>query len=183
MLHAIFPDHFAYRRPVIRDHGMTRPTRIHILGGPASGKTTLAARLATEAGISHLELDSLFWDDEAPGYAVRRDPLERDRLLARHVQSESWIVEGVYWSWCLPSFQRADQILLMDSPTWMRQWRLAGRFAKRMAGIETSLKKESFRGYYETAMWNAAWNRKNLPGALEMLKAFTPKVQVLRGRG
>ncbi len=83
-------------------------SRIHIFGGPASGKTTLARKLAGELGLPHVELDALFWAGGTAGYGVRRDPVERDRRLSGAVKAESWIMEGVYWSWCQPSFERAD---------------------------------------------------------------------------
>jgi adenylate kinase family enzyme len=153
--------------------------RIHIIGGPGSGKTTLARQLAAKHGFPHVELDTLFWDNADGGYAVRRDPKERDRRLALFVEGESWVVEGVYWGWCQPSFERADQIILLDMPTWIRQWRLGLRFIKRRMGLEKSTKKETFKGCWETARWNARWNRDNLAGAKKALKPFEFKVKVL----
>jgi adenylate kinase family enzyme len=159
------------------------PNRIHIIGGPGSGKSTLARRLAAEQRLPHVELDALYWDDDAGGYAVRRDPTERDRRLARYVEDESWIIEGVYWSWCQPSFERADQIILLDTPSWIRQWRLGLRFIKRKLGIEPkgkSRKKDSFKGYWTIARWNGRWDRDNLVGVKEVLRPFDDKVRVLR---
>ncbi|MCB0083541.1 MAG: AAA family ATPase, partial [Caldilineaceae bacterium] len=35
--------------------------RIHIIGAPGSGKTTLAQQLAQALAIRHIELDALYW--------------------------------------------------------------------------------------------------------------------------
>ena len=153
--------------------------RIHIIGGPASGKSTLARRLGAELQLPVIELDKLFWDDESPYYAHRRDEVERDRLLTSHLFTDSWIVEGVYWKWCLPSFERADKIILLDAPHWVRQWRLASRFIKRNLGIEKSIKKDSLiKGYLETARWNSHWDRDNLPKIKEVLIRFQTKTEI-----
>lgn len=153
--------------------------RIHVFGGPGSGKTTLAKKLAAEQGLPHIELDALFWDDEGGGYAVRRDPAERDRRLARLVETDAWIIEGVYWGWCRPSFERAEQILLLDTPHVVRQWRMALRFLKRKSGLEKSLEKQRLKGYLDSVRWNARWDRANLAGAKEVLKQFEAKVSVV----
>lgn len=39
--------------------------KIHIIGGPGSGKTFLAEKLSKELGISHLDLDDLQWDNKS----------------------------------------------------------------------------------------------------------------------
>ncbi|HTB22290.1 MAG TPA: DNA topology modulation protein FlaR [bacterium] len=138
--------------------------------------------MATEHGLPHVELDALFWDDTDGGYDVRRDSGERDRRLAKVVDSESWVIEGVYYSWCQPSFERADQIILLDTPTWIRHWRLGLRFIKRKLGIEPkgqSRKKDSFKGYWGITKWNASWNRDNLVGAKEVLKRYESKLKLI----
>jgi len=159
------------------------PNRIHIIGGPGSGKSTLARKLAAENGLPHVELDALFWNDAGGHYDVRRDPGERDRRLAKLADGASWVIEGVYYSWCRPSFERAEQIILLDTPTWLRHWRLGLRFIKRKLGIEPkgqSRKKDSFKGYWGITKWNARWDRDNLAGAKEALGSFEEKLKIMR---
>lgn len=153
--------------------------RIHILGGPGSGKSSLARREAAKLGLPQLELDAIFWDNESPAYDVRRDPAERDRLLVEHAAGEAWIIEGVYWKWCLPSFERADEIWVLDTPHVTRQWRMGLRFLRRKLGMEKSLKKDSLRGYLETARWNGRWDRDNRGPALEFLRPFESKLKFI----
>jgi adenylate kinase family enzyme len=164
----------------IREAKSVGPQRIYILGAPASGKSTLARRLSQEHGLPQVELDGFFWDDASTHYNVRRDPAERDRLLTAAASAESWIMEGVYWGWCAPAFERADRIILLDVPLWLRHWRLARRHLRRRLGIEASLEKDTLRGTLITARWNHRWNRDNLPRAMQKLEAYRSKLQVFQ---
>jgi adenylate kinase family enzyme len=55
--------------------------RIHILGGPGSGKTTLAQGLSSRLHIPHYDLDKLYWQIEN-AMATAEQP--------------AWITEGIY---------------------------------------------------------------------------------------
>ena len=44
-------------------------TRIHIVGGPGSGKTTLAQRFSTYLNLPFYELDVIGWEG---GYGLER---------------------------------------------------------------------------------------------------------------
>lgn len=156
------------------------PKRILIIGGPASGKSTLALRLARELGLPSIALDRYFWDDQVEHFGVRREPANRDRLLAAAVAENAWVMEGVYWNWTQAAFERAEHIVFLDRPAWLRHWRLVKRHFRRRLGIEGSSHKESLRGMITTAAWNQRWNRDNRPKVLERLERHRDKLVVLR---
>ncbi|MBA3645687.1 MAG: shikimate kinase [Gemmatimonadaceae bacterium] len=67
--------------------------RVLIFGNSGSGKSTMAARLADERGLTHLDLDSLAWS--AP--AVRRPFEQSAQIIAEFVaRNPEWVVEGCY---------------------------------------------------------------------------------------
>ncbi len=70
--------------------------KIHIIGRSGSGKSFLAEKLSKELGIPHFDLDELQWDNNLDSYNVKRDPVERDRLLCDVLNNNNWIIEGVY---------------------------------------------------------------------------------------
>jgi hypothetical protein len=68
--------------------------RIHIIGGPGSGKSYAARQLSRLLGIPAYDLDELFWDRAAPRYGVRATVAERDTRLVAITQEVTWVIEG-----------------------------------------------------------------------------------------
>ena len=112
--------------------------RIHIIGGPGSGKTYLAADLSRATGIPHIDLDGLYWNED---FSERRPPEERSGRLEDAVAGGRWIVEGAYCGdWVLPSLEVADQIVLLRVPLWVQYGRLACRNVDRLLEGTTTLR-------------------------------------------
>ena len=47
--------------------------KIHIIGGPGSGKSFLADNLSKQFDIPHYDLDDLQWDNVANDYGTKRN--------------------------------------------------------------------------------------------------------------
>ncbi len=146
--------------------------KLHIIGGPGSGKSFIARHLAGRYGIPVLDLDEIFWDHKERDYGARADPEKRDAELSRFVAKESWIVEGVYYRWLVPSFQRADRIFVLTPPLWIRQVRITQRFFRRKLGLDRS-KQETFRGQMELMEWNRKYDKDNLVRAMTMMEELS----------
>ncbi len=142
--------------------------RIHIIGGPGSGKSHAAAKLANQFGIPPCDLDTLFWSSGARGYGIRADPAERDRQLAAIVSQNGWVIEGVYYEWLNPSFDAADIIIFLTPSVWVRHWRVIRRFILRKFGMVPS-KRESFTDLWRLLRWSHGYDSKNLVRAREFI--------------
>jgi len=154
--------------------------RLHLIGGPGSGKTFLSRVLGKEAGAPVLGLDDIFWDRSAGRYGVKADETVRDTLLREFVAQENWIVEGVYERWAMASFQRADHIIVLSTPLWVRQVRIFKRFLRRKVGLESG-KHETWKSFCEMAAWNRAYDVDNLARAITMLETAGLPVQRYAG--
>ncbi len=55
--------------------------KIHIIGGPGSGKTFLAEKLSKEYGIRHIDLDELQWDNKWADKYQKVNMVEIRKLL------------------------------------------------------------------------------------------------------
>ena len=146
-----------------------RYNRIHVLGGPGSGKSFVAANIAASYGMEAYDLDELFWEPAAPTYGVRADPQKRDQALAVLVEQDAWVIEGAYYKWLTPSFERAQLILLLNPMVWLRDWRLLKRFALQLLRRASSKKKETLASLFALLQWNHTYEKNVLLPARVLL--------------
>jgi len=100
--------------------------RIYIVGGPGSGKTTLAQTLGDRLGVAVLRLDEhLDWRGLPGGARLERDaaghPSEamlaaRQTLLDRHLAGPGWIVEGAEPVFIEAVAEASELIVWCDPP-------------------------------------------------------------------
>ena len=55
------------------------------------------------------------------------------------MEKDSWIIEGVYYSWVQQSFEDADKIYVLDMPRYLYISRIVIRSIKRKLGIQKVL--------------------------------------------
>lgn len=118
--------------------------RIALVGPVASGKSTLATAIAAHIGLSHLDLDELFW---GPNWT----PVEtsvfhtgvRDALAA-----QAWVAEGNYGGEVAEMLlDRAELAIWLDLPLRICVPRLIRRSIRRAATGENLFagNRETFR--------------------------------------
>ena len=149
--------------------------KIHIIGGPGSGKTTLAKQLSEKLGIPRFDLDDLQWDNASGAYGTKRDPKVRDAMLAEILKRDDWIIEGVYYAWCGQCFADADQIRLLHVPRRVYRRRIIRRFLLRKLGLEPG-KRETLKSLSALLKWADKYERVNLGEIRKILSAYPDKV-------
>ena len=146
--------------------------KIHIIGGPGSGKTSAGVALSQCFHLPHLDLDEIFWDREAKTFGPKADPKVRDATLAEFITQRAWIVEGAYvGKWLLPSFTTADAVVALRPAVWVRDWRYSSRWLKRKLGLSPlkQNKQETLKGLWELCQYNHQYDRTNVPEARALL--------------
>ena len=102
--------------------------RIHVVGSTGSGKTILAAEISARLEIPHIELDSLYWQENWQGaedeifLASLRDALSGD----------AWVVDGNYSRTRPLIWERVDTVVWLDYPLRVNLGRLLRRSLKRI---------------------------------------------------
>ncbi|WP_197742768.1 DNA topology modulation protein FlaR [Lentilitoribacter sp. Alg239-R112] len=110
------------------ERGMANvPKRIMIIGQPGSGKSTLAAKLGAVTSLPVYHIDrEVHW---LPNW-VERDRADKTRLCCEISAKDEWIFEGGHSSTWEERLARADMLIWLDAPLWLRYWRVIKRTIK-----------------------------------------------------
>ncbi|MEM7077010.1 MAG: nuclear transport factor 2 family protein [Pseudomonadota bacterium] len=153
--------------------------RVHILGGAGSGKTTLANQYARRRGLHHHELDALYYAD-VPS-RLRRKPAEREERLAEILGDEGWVLEGIFWQpWIKPALARADKIIVLAVPEFVRHARVVKRQLRLLRGASPSEWSTFFPTLFELLAHNRGYHRGPLQETLGLLRDYQAKVDVCK---
>jgi adenylate kinase family enzyme len=109
--------------------------RVMIVGGPGSGKSTLARTLGKLTGLQVFHMDHIHWK---PGWQ-ERTRAEKD-VMTRHVHAkDSWIFEGGHSRTYAERASRADTLIWIDLPIFLRLWRVVKRMIRDRGIIRPDL--------------------------------------------
>lgn len=111
--------------------------KIHIIGIPSAGKTTLAGALSHRLASPHFALDELAFVDDR---WTLRPTSERDAMLDEILEQASSITEGGFLGWTGDLFAEADLIIWLDPPLRVLVWRHIRRFARHPWSIPSLLR-------------------------------------------
>ena len=87
--------------------------RIAIVGGPGTGKTTLAQKLSEILKLPALHLDSVNFKRNWE----KIDDKTRDSIILEKAKEEYWIIDGNYVGTLPKRLERADLVILLDYST------------------------------------------------------------------
>lgn len=94
--------------------------RLHIVGGPGSGKTTLSRRLGERLGLPVIEVDAIRERDGLGPHFRPLAPLaQRIAEVSAIARQSEWITEGSALWWTDELLRASDGIIWLDVP-----WRL-----------------------------------------------------------
>ena len=116
---------------------MKKISKILILGGPGSGKPTLANKLEKLFELPIINLDNINYKKE------------RDSIIKRRINEDEWIMEGVYKSTLKQRADVADLIIFLEYPTHYLIFRIIKRYI-----CNFGKEKKELGGCKERLTWN-----------------------------
>ena len=97
--------------------------RVIIFGGSGSGKSTLARKIGAATGLPVIHIDPMYY---RAGW-VPRPKAETRALVLEASAQEAWVFDGNHHSTFPQRIARADHVIFLDLPTWLRMWRVVAR--------------------------------------------------------
>lgn len=85
-------------------------SKISIIGGCGTGKTTLSYNLGKELNIPVYHIDGIH---HLENWKIRNKE-ERDQLILEKVNENKWIIDGTYYSTLKQRLKKADIIIYLD---------------------------------------------------------------------
>jgi adenylate kinase family enzyme len=89
--------------------------RVLVTGLAGSGKSTFSRSLAAKTGLPLIHLDLHFWK---PGWVAPSEGEWRERQ-GRLLNGDAWILDGNYEETLDLRLERADTIVVLDTPWWV----------------------------------------------------------------
>jgi len=158
------------------------PQRIHIVGTPGAGKTTLARRLAHQLDLPFVELDALFW---GPHWLPAELQVFRRRVMAS-VRDPRWVACGNHVSARDLVWARAEVVVWLDYPNLLSLGHLVQRGVDKVqTNLRTWLRGQRAPAFSHDSLllygFRARQERKADFGPLLAQREFT-HLKVLRFR-
>lgn len=139
--------------------------RILVTGMAGSGKSTFSKALAARTGLPLIHLDLEFWK---PGWVAPSDDEWRDKQRGA-LAGDAWIADGNYHETLALRLERADTVVVLDTPWSLCAARAVGRGLKSTGGQMPEGCKDSAwrRARDELPLALRIWRQRRVEPAVE----------------
>lgn len=129
--------------------------KISIIGGPGTGKSTLARNLGKELNLPTYHIDGIHHTEN---WGIR-DKEERDKIILGIVNENKWVIDGTYRSTLEARIEKADLVIFLNYTTIAKLKGILTRYLKNI-GKE----REEIPGCKEKMDWEfitstIKWNK------------------------
>lgn len=100
--------------------------KISIIGGPGTGKTTLANNIGKELKLPVYHLDGIH---HLENWKIR-DKKERDKIILDKIEESNWVIDGTYRDTLEARMQKSDMIIFLNYSTIARLRGIISRYLK-----------------------------------------------------
>lgn len=157
-------------------------SRIHVMGAPGSGVSTLGRNLAGRFGMTAFDTDDYHWYTSDPlPYKRKRNVEHRMRLLHEDLgNSPRWVLSGALCGWGDALIPQFEAVVYLWLPSEIRLQRIRERETARYGPERLSEGGELFVVYNKFLDWAARYDTdeglRSRDRELAWLKQLTCKV-------
>lgn len=131
-------------------------TKISIIGGCGTGKTTLSNNLGKELNIPVYHIDGIH---HLENWEIKNKE-ERDKIILEKVNEKKWIIDGTYHSTLKQRLENSDIIIYLDYSSIAQLKGVIGRYIKEHGKERKEIPGCKERITWEFLIWTLNW-RKN----------------------
>jgi len=155
--------------------------KIYIVGSVASGKSTLARRMARATGIPCHHLDEVVYgEDPADSRGNRKRSIqERDALFFSILAREHYIMEDTGRTCFVEGMRQAEVIVHLEIPLYVCRQRILCRWIKQNLGLEKCTYKPRFIMLRRMFKWAKDYDT-GVDGIKTRVALYPSKTVVLR---
>lgn len=113
--------------------------RISIIGGPGTGKSTLANNLGRELELAIYHLDAICYFENWK----KRDKQERDKIILEKINESKWVIDGTYKTTIEERIKKSDMVIFLEFSTiarlkgiFLRYFKLRGKEKPEIPGCK-----------------------------------------------
>lgn len=137
--------------------------RLHILGAPGSGVTSLGKELAARLHCPHFDTDDYHWfTEDALPYRRRRNPDHRRQLLSHDLgKTEDWILSGALCGWGDVFIPKFDAVVYLWLPAKTRIERIRDREMRRYGSDRIASGGDLHTVFEKFMVWAASYDEQS----------------------
>jgi len=148
---------------------MDTVTKISIIGGPGTGKSTLANNLGKTLNLPIYHIDGIH---HLENWQIR-DKSDRDKIILDTIKTSKWIMDGTYSSTLEMRVESSDMIIFLNFSTFARLKGILARYFKNRNKERVEIPGCKERMTLEFLKFTINWNKtkgKNINSVLEKYK-------------